>query len=128
MAASQSSESAFPALEKSGGALEEPASLASHCSLVLEESWTLTAAAALVVLHNKIGPLTTGIAFLLFAALSVATVAVIFAYYAMHPDTADATLAELGARLRQAGPMLVVVISSVASVFLLVDGVINLQG
>ncbi len=95
---------------------------------VAEEPWTLTAAAALVVLHHKIGPLTTGIAFLLFAGLSVATVAVILAYYAMHPDTADATLAELGARLRQAGPMLVVVVSAIASVLLLVDGLVSLLG
>ncbi len=93
---------------------------------VAEEPWTLTAAAALVVLHDRIGPFTTGLAFLLFAALSVATVAAIFVYYTMHPDTSDATLAELGARLRQAGPMLVFVISSIASVFLLVDGLLSL--
>jgi len=95
---------------------------------VAEEPWTLTAAAALVVLHHRIGPLATGIAFLLFAALSVATVALIFVYYTLHPDTADSALAELGVRLRQAGPSLVVVISSIASVFLLVDGLLSLLG
>ena len=79
---------------------------------ILKQPWAITAAAALVVVdHDSDVPLTV-IAFACFTAVSTATVALIFLYYARSPEEARAGLAVLqervigsGARgLRRGGP------------------------
>ena len=49
---------------------------------VLEQPWTLTALAAVVVVSHRAGPLAVFLAFLLFSALSTAGVITIFVYSA----------------------------------------------
>jgi len=95
---------------------------------IAEQPWALTAAAALVLVHHKIGPLTTASGFVLFTACSTAGVLALFTYHARHPDVSEARLADLRVRLTQAGPALVVSISVFVSAFLIADGLLGLLG
>ena len=95
---------------------------------IAEQPWTLTAAAAVIVVHHRIGPLTTVVTFLLFTVFSTATVLAIFAYYTRHPDRSETRLAELRLRLARAGPTIVAAISLLASAYLLADGLHGLLG
>ena len=71
---------------------------------IVEQPWTLTAAAAIVIVHHNIGPLTTLLAFILFTVFSTASVLAIFTYYTRHPDSTEPLLIQLRLRLAQAGP------------------------
>ncbi len=95
---------------------------------IAKQPWMLTAAAALILVHHKIGPLTTALAFLLFTASSTAVVLAVFGYYVRDPGETHARLDEWQVRLTRAGTMLVVGASVVVSAFLLADGIIGLVG
>jgi Sap, sulfolipid-1-addressing protein len=93
---------------------------------VLKQPWAITAAAALVVLDHHTRFVTVAIAFLLFTAVSTASVALIYVYYARRPGQAQARLEELRAHLTRAGPTIFAAIAIVGGVVVALDGVIGL--
>lgn len=95
---------------------------------VLKQPWSLTAAAALVLVHHHSALVVALIAFLIFAAVSTASVGGIYIYYAREPDQADARLADLYARVVRLGPTLVAGLSFVIGLVLAFDGLSTLLG
>jgi len=95
---------------------------------VLEQPWTLTAAAAVVVVRHHSAFLTVVFAFLAFALLSTATVGLIFLYFARRPGEAEAHLSDLRDRLVRAGPATFAIVSLVVGVCLIIDGVTGIVG
>ncbi len=95
---------------------------------VLKQPWTLTAAAAVVLVrHHSAFPIVV-FAFVAFALLSTATVGLIFLYFARRPGEAEAHLSDLRDRLVRAGPAVFAIVSAAVGVFLIVDGVIGIVG
>jgi threonine/homoserine/homoserine lactone efflux protein len=88
-----------------------------------EQPWTMTAAAALVVVRTQADAFTTAIAFVVFAVMSTIVVLAIFVVFLRNPDRAKARLDALERRLLGASPAVFAVIAGVASVCFLVDGV-----
>jgi len=95
---------------------------------VLEQPWTLTAAAAVVLVRDHSAFLVVVFAFLAFALLSTATIGLIFLYFARRPGQAEAHLADLRDRLVRAGPAIFAIVSAAVGVFLIIDGVIGIVG
>ena len=90
---------------------------------VLEQPWTLTAAAAVVLVRHHSAFLIVVFAFVAFALLSTATVGLIFLYYARRPGEAEAHLSDLKDRLAHAGPAIFAIMSAAVGAFLIIDGV-----
>ena len=95
---------------------------------VLEQPWTLTAAAAVVVVHDHKALPTVVIAFVGFTVISTATVAGMYLYYARRPGEAHARLEALRTRLVKAGPALLAAISFLVGIYLVVDASLSLAG
>ena len=95
---------------------------------VLEQPWTLTAAAAVVLLRHHSAFVIVVFAFLAFAVLSTATVGLIFLYFARRPGEAKTHLSELKDRLSHAGPAIFAIVSAAVGVFLIFDGVRGIVG
>ena len=95
---------------------------------VLEQPWTLTAAAAVVLVRHHSAFLVVVFAFLAFALLSTATIGLIFLYFARRPGQAEAHLSDLRDRLVRAGPAILAIVSAAVGVFLIIDGVIGIVG
>jgi hypothetical protein len=95
---------------------------------VLEQPWTLTAAAAVVLVRHHSAFLVVVFAFLAFALLSTATIGLIFLYFARRPGQAEAHLSDLRDRLVRAGPAIFAIVSAAVGVFLIIDGVIGIVG
>jgi Sap-like sulfolipid-1-addressing protein len=95
---------------------------------ILEQPWTLTAAAAVVLVRHHSAFLVVLFAFLVFAFLSTATVGLIFVYYARRPGQAEAHLSDLRDRLVQAGPAIFAIVSAAVGIYLIVDGVTGIVG
>jgi Sap, sulfolipid-1-addressing protein len=95
---------------------------------ILEQPWTLTAAAAVVLVRHHSAFLVVLFAFLVFALLSTATVGVIFVYFARRPGQAEAHLSDLRNRLVQAGPAIFAIVSAAVGIYLIVDGVTGIVG
>jgi hypothetical protein len=95
---------------------------------VLEQPWTLTAAAAVVLVRDHSAFLVVVFAFLAFALLSTATIGLIFLYFARRPGQAEAHLTDLRDRLVRAGPTIFAIVSAAVGVFLIIDGVIGIVG
>ena len=89
---------------------------------VLEQPWTLTAAAAVVVVQHQPARLVALVAFGVFAVVSTASVGSIYAYYAIRPGEARARLAALRARVVRAAPALVAGVTALVGVLLVADG------
>ena len=95
---------------------------------VLEQPWTLTAAAAVVLVRHHSAFLVVVFAFVAFALLSTAIVGVIFLYFAWRPGQAEAHLSDLRDRLVRAGPAVFAIVSVAVGVFLIIDGVTGIAG
>ena len=95
---------------------------------VLEQPWTLTAAAAVVLVRHHSAFLVVVFAFVAFAVLSTATVGLIFLYFARRPGEAEAHLSDLRDRLVRAGPAIFAIVSLVVGGYLIVDGIIGIVG
>ena len=95
---------------------------------VFEQPWTLTAAAAVILVRHHSAFLIVVFAFLAFALLSTATVGLIFLYFARRPGEAEAHLSDLKDRLTHAGPSIFAIVSAAVGVFLIIDGVIGIVG
>ncbi len=93
---------------------------------VLKQPWSLTAAAALVLVHHHSAFIVALIAFLLFTVVSTASVGGIYIYYAREPEKAEARLADLYARVVAFGPILIAVLSLVIGLVLVFDGLTTL--
>jgi archaellum biogenesis protein FlaJ (TadC family) len=93
---------------------------------VLEQPWTLTAAAAVVLVRHHEAFLAVVFAFLAFTLLSTATVGLIFLYFARRPGEAETHLSDLRDRLVRAGPAIFAIVSAVVGVYLIIDGVIGI--
>jgi hypothetical protein len=94
---------------------------------VLEQPWTLTAAAVVLVRHHS-AYLVVVFAFLAFALLSTATVGLIFVYFARRPGQAETHLSDLRNRLVHAGPAIFAIVSAAVGIYLIVDGVTGIAG
>ena len=95
---------------------------------MLEQPWTLTAAAAVVLVRHHSAFLVVVFAFLAFALLSTATVGLIFLYFTRRPGQAEAQLSDLRDRLVRAGPAVFAIVSVAVGVFLIIDGVTGIVG
>lgn len=95
---------------------------------ILEQPWTLTAAAAVVLVRHHSAFLVVLFAFLVFAFLSTATVGLIFVYFARRPGQAEAHLSDLRNRLVQAGPAIFAIVSVALGIYLIVDGATGIVG
>jgi hypothetical protein len=95
---------------------------------VLEQPWTLTAAAAVVLVRHHSAFLVAVFAFVAFALLSTATIGLIFLYFARRPGQAEAHLSDLKDRLVRAGPAIFAIVSAAVGVFLIIDGVAGIVG
>jgi hypothetical protein len=95
---------------------------------ILKQPWTLTAAAALVLVRHHSALPVVVFAFVAFAVLSTATVGLIFLYFARRPGEAEAHLSDLRDRVVRAGPAIFAIVSAAVGVFLIVDGVIGIVG
>jgi hypothetical protein len=95
---------------------------------VLEQPWTLTAAAAVVLVRHHPAFLIVVSAFLAFALLSTATIGLIFVYFARRPGQAEAHLSDLRDRLVRAGPAIFAIVSGAVGVYLIIDGVAGIAG
>ena len=89
---------------------------------VLKQPWSLTAAAALVLVNNHSAFVVAVIAFALFAVVSTATVGAIYVYYAREPAEADERLSELHDRVVRAGPTFIAAVSLGIGLILAFDG------
>ena len=93
---------------------------------IFEQPWTLTAAAAVVLVRHHSAFLVVLFAFLVFALLSTATVGVIYVYFARRPGQAEAHLSDLRDRLVKAGPAIFAIVSAAVGIFLVIDGIIGI--
>jgi hypothetical protein len=93
---------------------------------VLEQPWTITAAAAVVVARHHSALAIAVLAFVLFTVVSTATVGLIYLYYARRPGQAEAQLSALRDRVVQAGPVLLTVVSLAVGAYLIVDGILGI--
>jgi len=95
---------------------------------ILKQPWTLTAAAAVVLVRHHSALPVVVFAFVAFAVLSTATVGLIFLYFARRPGEAEAHLSDLRDRVVRAGPAIFAIVAVAVGVFLIVDGVIGIAG
>ena len=95
---------------------------------VIEQPWTLTVAAAVLLVRHHAALRIVVFAFLVFSLLSTATIGLIFLYFARRPGKAEVHLSDLRDRLVKAGPAVFAIVSLVVGVYLIVDGVIGIVG
>ena len=95
---------------------------------VFEQPWTLTVAAAVLLVRHHAALRIVVAAFLVFSLLSTATIGLIFLYFARRPGQAEVRLSDLKDRLVKAGPAVFAIVSLMVGVYLIVDGVIGIVG
>jgi hypothetical protein len=93
---------------------------------VFEQPWTLTVAAAVLLVRHHAALRIVVFAFLVFSLLSTATIGLIFLYFARRPGEAEVHLADLRDRLVKAGPAVFAIVSLVVGVYLIIDGFIGI--
>ena len=95
---------------------------------VLEQPWTLTAAAAVLVVQHHPALVVGVIAFIVFAVVSTTSVGIIYAYYAIRPAEAIPGLAALRGRVVRAGPVIVAGVTALVGLVLVLDGLAGRGG
>ena len=95
---------------------------------ILKQPWTLTAAAAVVLVRHHSAFVTAVLSFVAFTVLSTATVGLIFLYFARRPGEAQTQLSALQGRLAQAGPAIFAIVCAAVGAFLIADGAIGIAG
>jgi threonine/homoserine/homoserine lactone efflux protein len=93
---------------------------------VLEQPWTLTALAAVVVVSHRAGPLAVVLAFVLFSTLSTSGVIIIFVYSRVRTDVAETRLDDIKGRLVHRGPIATAVLSALVGAALIAVGAYGL--
>jgi hypothetical protein len=79
------------------------------------------------VVHHHASGIVTFVAFVLFAITSMASVGVMYVYFARNPRQAGTRLADLRDRVTSAGPAVFAAAAVVVGTFLLLDGLIGLR-
>jgi hypothetical protein len=92
---------------------------------VVKEPWAITTAAAAVVAHHHAAPTVTFVAFILFAVSSIASVGLMYLYFARKPEEAGTRLADLRDRVTAVGPTVFAAAAMLVGAFLLLDGLIG---
>ena len=95
---------------------------------VLKEPWSITAAAAVVVVHYHSAFLSALLAFVLFSVVSTATVGLAFWYHSSHPTDAETRLSAVKDLLVRLGPVIFAAMSLTVGIYLIADGVAALLG
>ena len=95
---------------------------------ILKQPWTLTAAAAVVLVRHHSAVVIAVLSFVAFTVLSTATVGLIFLYFARRPGEAQTQLSALQDRLAQAGPAIFTIVCAAVGAFLIADGAIGIAG
>jgi hypothetical protein len=108
------------------GRLEDLGPLEAVMVGVWEQPWTLTAAAAVLVVNHHEALLLAIVSFLVFTVVSTATVGVTYLYFARRPGEAQSHLEVLKDRLVKAGPTLLAVVSFAVGLYLAGDGTVSL--
>jgi hypothetical protein len=93
---------------------------------VWEQPWTLTAAAAVIVVNHHEALVLAIASFVVFTVVSTATVGVTYLYFARRPGEAQAHLEALKERLVRMGPTLVALVSFAVGLYLVGDGTLSL--
>lgn len=93
-----------------------------------EQPWTVTMAAAMVVVRAHLSAPEAVVAFVAFACASTALVATVWAVFRRDPERAEHLLTSAEQRVRSKGPRAFAVIAAVASVAFLGDGLHGLLG
>jgi len=93
-----------------------------------EQPWTITMAAAVVVVHAHLSAPEAFAAFVVFAVASTASVGTIWIVFRRDPERAHRALRALETRVRTKGPRVFAVFAAVASVLFLADGLYGLVG
>lgn len=88
-----------------------------------EQPWTVTMAAAMVVVRGSLGAAEAAVAFAVFAAASTALIGTVWAVFRRDPERAEATLRRAEAKVRTRGPRVFAVIAGIASLAFLADAV-----
>ncbi len=73
---------------------------------MLKEPWSITAAAAVVVVHYHSDLAVALLAFVVFSVVSTATVGLTFWYHSSHPATAETRLSAVKDLLVRLGPVI----------------------
>jgi Sap, sulfolipid-1-addressing protein len=94
---------------------------------IIEQPWTLTAAAAVLLVRHHAASLVVIVAFVVFTVLSTASVGLIFVYFTRRPGEAEAHLSDLRNRLVRAGPAIFATVSLAVGAFLIIDGAVGIM-
>jgi threonine/homoserine/homoserine lactone efflux protein len=93
-----------------------------------EQPWTVTMAAAMVVVRAHLDAPAAFAAFVVFAIASTALIGAVWVVFRRDPQRAERMLGAAEARVRSKGPRVFAVVSAVASVAFLADAVYGLAG
>lgn len=91
-----------------------------------EQPWTVTMAAAMVVVRAHLKAVDAFAAFVVFALASTASVGIVWALFRRNPERANQALRSLEARVRTKGPRVFAAVAAVAAVAFLADGIYGL--
>jgi len=93
-----------------------------------EQPWTVTMAAAMVVVRAHLAAPEAFAAFVVFAVASTALIGVVWTVFRRDPRRAEAVLRRAEVKVRTKGPRVFAVVSAVAALAFLADGVHGLLG
>lgn len=93
---------------------------------VLVQPWTVTIAAAIVVVRHHLALLLAVLAFLVFTVVSITTVGLTFLYYSRHTGDAQVRLSQLRERVVSVGPVLFAAVAVLVGCYLIIDGLVDL--
>ena len=91
-----------------------------------EQPWTVTMAAGMVVVRAHLGLAEAGLAFAVFALASTALIGTVWLAYRADPERAQALLRRAEVAVRARGPRVFAIVSAVAALAFLADGVYGL--
>lgn len=91
-----------------------------------EQPWTVTMAAAMVVVRASLGAPEAVVAFLVFALASTALIGTVWTVFRRDPARAEATLRKAEVAVRTRGPRVFAVVAAVASLAFFADAVYGL--
>jgi len=93
---------------------------------IVEQPWTMTAAAAMVVLRHHLKTSEAVAGSVVFLLMSICVVGAMYTYYVLRPSEAKARLDALRQRLVDSGPKALAAVIALVGVALAIDGVISL--
>jgi len=88
-----------------------------------EQPWTITIAAALVVVRVAPNALEALIAFLVFSVASTLTVGLAYGFFLRDPKQTETFLRDIESRVSRHGPKILAIAAAIASVAFMADGI-----